>query len=53
VFSFGRQNLSGGQLPFTPTSKGYIAADYTIPLGWERHSLVLGANYHYQTKVLF
>jgi len=49
----GVKNLSGGQLPFTPTFKGYIAADYTIPLGWEQHSLVLGANYHYQTKVLF
>jgi iron complex outermembrane receptor protein len=49
----GIKNLTGGRLPFTPTFKGYIAADYAIPLRWERLSLVLGANYHYQTQVLF
>ncbi len=49
----GIKDLSGGRLPFTPTFKGYIAADYTIPLGWKQLGLVLGANYHYQTNVLF
>ena len=47
------QDLSGGQLPYTPKWKATLGTDYTIPLQSIAFDLILGANVRYQGDVLY
>jgi iron complex outermembrane receptor protein len=45
------QDLSGGELPFSPDWKFNLAANYLIPLESQPFDLVLNASYRYQDDV--
>lgn len=49
----GFQDLSGGQLPYTPKWKLTLATDYTIQLDNAPFNVILGANLRTQDDVLY
>ncbi|TDG12648.1 TonB-dependent receptor [Seongchinamella unica] len=48
-----QQDLSGGELPFSPDWKVTLAANYLIPLPSQAFDLVLKGNYRVQDDILF
>ncbi len=49
----GTQDLSGGQLPFTPEWKLNLSTDYTIDMESAPFAILLGANVRAQDDVLY
>ena len=49
----GFQDLSGGQLPYTPQWKLNLSTDYTIEMERTPFDIILGANLRYQDDVLY
>ena len=47
------QDLSGGELPFSPDWKVTLAANYVIPLETQPFDLILKGNYRAQDDILF
>lgn len=49
----GYQDLSGGELPYTPKWKLNLATSYTLPIDTHGFDLVLGANLRSQSDILY
>lgn len=49
----GFQDLSGGELPYTPKWKFNLAGTYTYPLAEQPYDVVLGTNIRSQSRILY